>query len=80
MTRRCPSRASVRLAALSSDRGARSTLARSLGVSPQALSDWTTGYRRPPVHWMVALEERLEIPVGDWLKSARAPAAAPETA
>ena len=63
--------ASRKLDGALAEHGARTALGRRLGVSPQAISDWATSFRRPPLKRRHQIQELLAIPVFDWLVPAR---------
>lgn len=44
-------------------------LAKRLGVSPQAVSDWVAGKSKPKADLMAQLEDLLEIPMRAWTET-----------
>lgn len=52
---------------LTSDRGQRAEMAKSLGVSKQAVSNWVNGESAPDIETLVELSQRYRIPLNDLL-------------
>ena len=63
---RIRSLAAARIASFLVQYGAKSALARELGVRQQTFWNWLNGYARPPLRRMIELEKLFGVPVHEW--------------